>query len=259
MIKFFRKIRQNLLNEGKTARYFKYAIGEILLVVIGILIALQLNNWNERRKLEIEEIKMLKNLQLNLQADIESFENAKTVHSTTAKSIDRIFNFFEKDMAYDDSLKYDFHRTTRLWTPQINDSVYQALKSQGLDLIYNDTLSKNIIVYYSYSSTSYQQAIHDYRTIIMESNKEIISERFDSLWNGDYTTYRKTQKYEDFNGYMVPIDYEALKHDRKYRFYLSGLKNQLYWFIERSIDRASKMAKQLNQDIEDELTRRNQL
>ncbi len=49
MIKFFRTIRQNLLNEGKTTKYFKYAIGEIVLVVIGILIALQINNWNNNR------------------------------------------------------------------------------------------------------------------------------------------------------------------------------------------------------------------
>jgi hypothetical protein len=46
MIKLFRNIRKNLLNEGKTTKYFKYAIGEIVLVVIGILIALSLNNWN---------------------------------------------------------------------------------------------------------------------------------------------------------------------------------------------------------------------
>ena len=50
MIKFFRSIRKSLLNEGKTSKYFKYAIGEIILVVIGILIALQINNWNENRK-----------------------------------------------------------------------------------------------------------------------------------------------------------------------------------------------------------------
>ena len=51
MIKFFRKIRQNLLSEGKIGKYFKYAVGEIVLVVIGILIALQINNWNENKKL----------------------------------------------------------------------------------------------------------------------------------------------------------------------------------------------------------------
>jgi hypothetical protein len=52
MIKFFRKIRQNLLIENKTGKYFKYAFGEIILVVIGILIALQINNWNEQNKIE---------------------------------------------------------------------------------------------------------------------------------------------------------------------------------------------------------------
>ncbi len=50
MIKFFRNIRKNLLAEGKTSNYLKYAIGEIVLVVIGILIALQINNLNENRK-----------------------------------------------------------------------------------------------------------------------------------------------------------------------------------------------------------------
>ncbi|WP_405574179.1 hypothetical protein [Winogradskyella sp. Asnod2-B02-A] len=49
MIKFFRKIRYNLMSENKTSKYFKYAIGEIILVVIGILIALQINNWNQKR------------------------------------------------------------------------------------------------------------------------------------------------------------------------------------------------------------------
>ena len=55
MIKFFRHIRQRLLSEGKTGKYFKYAIGEIILVVIGILIALQINNWNENRKNKVAE------------------------------------------------------------------------------------------------------------------------------------------------------------------------------------------------------------
>lgn len=50
MIKFFRKIRQNLLMENKNWKYLKYAFGEIILVVIGILIALQINNWNDERK-----------------------------------------------------------------------------------------------------------------------------------------------------------------------------------------------------------------
>lgn len=62
MLKFFRKIRQNLLSDGKTGTYLKYAIGETLLIVLGILIALQINNWNEarnERKLEKQNLKLL--------------------------------------------------------------------------------------------------------------------------------------------------------------------------------------------------------
>jgi hypothetical protein len=66
MIKFFRKIRQNMLMENKTGTYFKYAIGEIILVVIGILIALSINNWNENRKNSNEEIAILQSLDKNL-------------------------------------------------------------------------------------------------------------------------------------------------------------------------------------------------
>jgi predicted negative regulator of RcsB-dependent stress response len=69
MIKFFRKIRQNLLSEDKTGKYFKYAIGEIVLVVIGILIALQINTWNESRKQKQVEKQVLKSLFQEIEKD----------------------------------------------------------------------------------------------------------------------------------------------------------------------------------------------
>lgn len=62
MFKFFRRIRQNLLQQGKLKNYFLYSIGEIILVVIGILIALQINNWNENRKLKAEQQLIYQNL-----------------------------------------------------------------------------------------------------------------------------------------------------------------------------------------------------
>ncbi len=68
MIKFFRKIRQNLLMENKTGRYLKYAFGEIILVVVGILIALQLNAWKE----ENTENKIVKQFISSLVEDLKS-------------------------------------------------------------------------------------------------------------------------------------------------------------------------------------------
>ena len=96
MIKFFRKIRQNLLMENKTGKYFKYAIGEIILVVIGILIALQINNWNEGRKNDEKETILIKNIVDDLSSDIEHMNRALVelkeqlgvVDSLIAKSID---------------------------------------------------------------------------------------------------------------------------------------------------------------------------
>ena len=70
MIKFFRKIRQNLLSEGKTGKYFKYAIGEIILVIVGILIALKINNWN----IKVQERNVER---LNLNALQEEFNENK--------------------------------------------------------------------------------------------------------------------------------------------------------------------------------------
>jgi len=85
MIKFFRKIRQNLLLENKTGKYFKYAIGEIILVVIGILIALQINNWNENNKLEEKKQdyyqQLLKDLKKDKEFSIKTIEQFNQLRS----------------------------------------------------------------------------------------------------------------------------------------------------------------------------------
>ena len=84
MIKFFRHIRQQLIMKNKTGkpafqtgRYFKYAIGEIILVVIGILIALQINNWNETQKKSKREATILVNLKEDLTSDLMKLDSLK--------------------------------------------------------------------------------------------------------------------------------------------------------------------------------------
>ena len=74
MIKFFRKIRKSLIEKNQMGKYFKYAIGEILLVVIGILIALQINNWNEERKLNLEQKKLISDISTEIKMNIETLE-----------------------------------------------------------------------------------------------------------------------------------------------------------------------------------------
>ena len=79
MIKFFRHIRRSLIQKNQMGKYFKYAIGEILLVVIGILIALQINNWNENRKERSNELKILNTL------NAEFTRNGNTLDSILLK------------------------------------------------------------------------------------------------------------------------------------------------------------------------------
>ncbi len=74
MIKFFRHIRKSLIEKNKMGKYFKYAIGEILLVVIGILIALQINNWNETRKETEKQHKLFANLKIDFQNRLNELE-----------------------------------------------------------------------------------------------------------------------------------------------------------------------------------------
>ncbi len=70
MLRFFRLIRRKLIEEKKTRQYIWYAIGEILLVMIGILLALQINNWNEAKKERITELNYLVGIKTDIENDI---------------------------------------------------------------------------------------------------------------------------------------------------------------------------------------------
>lgn len=103
MIKFFRQIRKSLLMENKTGKYLKYAIGEIILVVIGILIALQINNWNEVRKLNVEETKALENIQRDFVKNRELLNNVmNSTQNVFSAGIEILNHTGEKDKPSDE-------------------------------------------------------------------------------------------------------------------------------------------------------------
>lgn len=87
MIKFFRRIRYNLMERGRTIKYFKYAIGEIVLVVIGILIALQINTWNQARLERINEQNILKDLKVEFEANFADLDRVLNQHQLILKEL----------------------------------------------------------------------------------------------------------------------------------------------------------------------------
>lgn len=91
MLKFFRKIRQNLISEGKSLNYIKYAIGEIVLVVIGILIALEVNNWNNERKDLKKENYYLKSIKTSIQLSQNELKRVIDDAETISSSADTLF------------------------------------------------------------------------------------------------------------------------------------------------------------------------
>ena len=96
MIKFFRKIRYNLMETGKTGKYFKYAIGEIILVVIGILIALQINNWNEGRKTKLKAQVYIDQIINDIAKDTLNINNLIKTAKAEDTNILNYFSFFNQ-------------------------------------------------------------------------------------------------------------------------------------------------------------------
>jgi len=93
MIKFFRHIRKSLLMENKTGKYFKYAIGETVLVVIGILIALQINNWNEKQKDIEKEQQILNSLKEEFIQNINELEFDHELNLNCIDALKVLLNF----------------------------------------------------------------------------------------------------------------------------------------------------------------------
>ncbi len=99
MLRFFRRIRQRLLTESKFTKYLLYAIGEILLVVIGILIAFQVDNWNEERKVRLEEQILLRQLKDDYTANLEQLDSKIATRKVLINSSKELLTYFDNPKA----------------------------------------------------------------------------------------------------------------------------------------------------------------
>jgi hypothetical protein len=169
MISLLRKIRQKLLVEGKTSQYFKYAIGEIILVVIGILIALSINNWNENRKTSAQVKNILSALHSDLVQDTilitkklpgiaEQYQFNESIRARVAATnatLDTLIKI----------TRFEFNPT---WSNQIlyNTNAYNSLNETGLIENLPDTLKSKIKTFYNnkfYLNRKIERTTNDYR------------------------------------------------------------------------------------------------
>lgn len=207
MIKFFRHIRKSLVMENKTSRpalpvgrYFKYAIGEIILVVIGILIALQINNWNEAKKNDKIEISILHELLSDSKTNILSLEEDILLNKAAIRSNELIERLLTNKRPYHDSLDVHFGFIQYNTQFTINTGGYENLKSRGFEYISNDTLRKSIIDLYD--------RWYDFVKDLGETNNKISIEQFNPKYRLFFKDYKRilVTNYVSFK----PLNYDDL-------------------------------------------------
>ena len=225
MIKFFRKIRQNLLSEGKTGKYMKYAIGEIILVVIGILIAIQLNEWRN----EIVNTKQKQKVLLALKTDFEeNLTRLDTVYYHQEKS----FWKFIKSRNLIDSLNYVTDNTVfkenlghggygYSFNP-INGALRSAISSGDIHLIESEHLTK---------------LLFSWEDLVLDSYEEIEVLRkyaLETYWPLLHKYTQETEIFENIirrNGSTHPSDFVGLFKDPLFENYTQEMIFKSYNYL----------------------------
>lgn len=205
MIKFFRKIRQKLVSENKFSKYLLYAIGEIILVVIGILIALQINNWNEQRKLKQEQKVVLAALLGDFKTNKILIQEGTKRHKYHKDLGLKWINLMREDTT---NVRKTSHLDSLVfWGPEyevidfVDASLNNVINSEKLDLVANTELKQRLIEYPLYIN-QYKDFEAVVRNIVIERirprNEEYIS--LAEMLNGsvsftsDYTSLLKDRK-----------------------------------------------------------------
>ncbi|MCB1585681.1 MAG: hypothetical protein KDI52_05325 [Xanthomonadales bacterium] len=146
MFRVFRNIRQKLASENKAAAYFRYSLGEIVLVVAGILIALQVNNWNELRKQNNERLFLLENMKIEFSSTQDRVTEAIKLNKERATNLIDLMSYSSNDVlekADDNDIKFKLQSAIMFtFFDNLNTTYEQAKESGKLSLIQNDNLLK---------------------------------------------------------------------------------------------------------------------
>ena len=202
MINFFRKIRKKLADDNKPLKYMRYAIGEIVLVVVGILIALSINNWNEEKLNKTKEHILLKEMHDELGLDVKELQIKIQSYEDWIKSNQMVLNHLNMKTVNNDSLGFYYNNLAGYLIFNNNTSTFENLKSIGFDLISSDSLRRQITTLYS---KEYPLIKHS--TGIWDSNIQI------NLFYPQFTENIITNS----NGTAQPVNVEMLRNNHQFK------------------------------------------
>ena len=157
MIPFFRKIRKKMADDNKPIKYMRYAIGEIALVVIGILIALQINNWNEERKELIKVKTVLKSIHIELAKDSMKINEDLDFTVNEIELLEALYARVHQESATLDTIikiaRYEFRP---YWVDHIDyrNNSFESAKSSGIFDMLPDSIKNELLELYSFQDYS---------------------------------------------------------------------------------------------------------
>ena len=250
MFKFFRQIRQTLIMEtGKTTKpasakasagtYLKYAIGEIVLVVIGILIALQINNWNEGRKEALQEQQLLLNLQGEFKDNLQDLDSIVIEVEKVIRSLEKVFDLFSPSPPKVPQDSLNKWLSYALYSPNWKPSEYllNSLNSSGsIANLKNENLK---LLLYKWSRQQKEMTEVQLRT--EKTGEEIVSflKEYGTLRNVDIIN--TDFKYQSSN---LSINNTSLMQDPRFENHIDD-KLFMYRSTKRWLSRARKTIVQL--------------
>ena len=236
MIKLFRKVRQKLISDGKKGKYMKYALGEIILVVLGILIALQINNWNETRKDNLRARNYINRIYEDLNRSIKRSESLVKLNKKILKSVTDTQRLLERgtDLSPEEkkTVDYAFLWFSRTTYQLPNMLTYEEMKESGdLYLIKKIDFRNKLAEFYSY--------LRQVETIYEKLSRDIESQF--GVYNNGIRAYTNPETLS------VSFSYQFSELSKDKLFINTFSRMTIHWrgfvyFMER-VDRFSKELK----------------
>jgi hypothetical protein len=226
------------MGENKTGKYFKYAIGEIVLVVLGILIAIQINNWNESRKDVQREIKMLRDIHSDINNNILNIEEGIIVLKEGIGLTKNILSAYDNKTTYDSSMNKNFLFYKYFWDPDFRYASFENLKKEGVNLISNDTLRDNIIEIFEIDMDILDVSdLNSHKNYMISVGDKIVNKHL----------------FMDFKrGEVLPFNYNKMMTDSSFYSFASFYLVNQYTAWEKSekfIEKAHIINKLIKEDI----------